>query len=58
MGKKPQQIKNINPTGKASTEIALVPVKTSIWRGIKIARAANPAMRRSELNRARNALTG
>ncbi len=58
MGKNPQQIKNINPTGKDSAVIALAPVKTSIWRGIRIANAANPAIRRSELNRARNALIG
>jgi hypothetical protein len=57
IGKAPQEIKNFSPTGKASADILFGPVNTSIWRGIRIAKAIKPAMRSSELKSSRNALT-
>ncbi len=46
------------PTEMASELIAFAPEKTSIWRGIRIAKAKNPESSNNELKRARNTLIG
>ena len=54
----PQQSKNMIPTGIASGLIAFPPLKISICKGIRIAKAKNPESSNNELKRARNTFIG